>query len=352
MSDTRSPWRQLVLGDLEDISRLGEHPLLQATRLRVHGAVRALVQRFSVDVNGPDCRGRTALWLCVNARYSDMVTELLEMGADPNRADNYGVVPLMTVQNRATLLLLLRHGADPNRIAPDGRRVWEFYSSRPELMKVFCEEAGPQLTPDLDSLYLNSWYAWYTRQPDLFARDMAAIMRRNNTFLGPDRRTPLWYAASLGDATAISALVARGCDVDEGCPVPYGDRRADSPGRRYSTPLHEAVGQRKTSAVRALLRAGANPSRLDAEGETALRIAAKRGEPAVLDLLLKFDREVNAADCHGRTALWWAARRRHKNLARRLLQAGADPDIGSQGYRSARALLSRFLPDWGATATP
>ena len=76
------------------------------------------------------------------------------------------------------------------------------------------------------------------------------------------------------------------------------------------TPLHLAVITRQVKVLEALLRAGADPSRLDGEGRSPLHLAALNGDSASLRPLLAHLGEhnahlVNAHDYHGETNTTW-----------------------------------------------
>lgn len=59
------------------------------------------------------------------------------------------------------------------------------------------------------------------------------------------------------------------------------------------------------------------------EGTTLLHLASYRGHAGLIDLLLRYGALVNAATCHGATALALAARCGRVAAMRALLEAGA-----------------------------
>ncbi len=64
-----------------------------------------------------DDKGRTALNVASDSGHLDVVTVLLELGADPNIASNDGWTPLNAALDNGHLdvfKLLLELGADPN----------------------------------------------------------------------------------------------------------------------------------------------------------------------------------------------------------------------------------------------
>ncbi|XP_041970434.1 ankyrin-3-like [Aricia agestis] len=120
----------------------------------------------------------------------------------------------------------------------------------------------------------------------------------------------------------IRILLACGAKVNE--PVTQGLR-----------PLHYAVWQRHADATRLLLVRGCDPSATDDCGYSALHLAAERGFTELVRLLLASGAAVSyrpdTADDFPRTThtdepLRLAIRNKHYDVARLLLEHGADPN--------------------------
>jgi ankyrin repeat protein len=104
--------------------------------------------------------------------------------------------------------------------------------------------------------------------------DVAAANRNGST--------PLWLAASQGDAPIIAALLKGGADANEQLPL----------GRR---PLMLAARSGQVDAVRALLDGGADVNaKEDARGTTALMQAADQGHADVIAVLIERGADVAA----------------------------------------------------------
>jgi ankyrin repeat protein len=77
--------------------------------------------------------------------------------------------------------------------------------------------------------------------------------------------------------------------------------------------------------ARRLLDAGADAEAPDRTGESPLLLAARAGEPDIVEALLENGAEVDARDPHfGQTALMVAVREGRLEVAQRLIEAGAD----------------------------
>ena len=90
--------------------------------------------------------------------------------------------------------------------------------------------------------------------------------------------------------------------------------------------LVDAMADRDTARVRALLDAGLDPDAARADGATALLWAAHWDDGEAVDLLLRAGADPNAADDHGVTPLARACENASRAMVERLLAAGADPN--------------------------
>ncbi|MGH8681111.1 MAG: ankyrin repeat domain-containing protein [Burkholderiales bacterium] len=126
--------------------------------------------------------------------------------------------------------------------------------------------------------------------------------------------TGLLAAAARGDAAEIERLVARGAKVD----VRDGYAR---------TPLHVAAYGRHTDAMRALVKAGANPNALEHDRYDIVTIAAVADDLPTLKVALALGASAkNVTSRYDGTALIAAAHLGHAEVVAELIRAGAPLD--------------------------
>jgi ankyrin repeat protein len=191
------------------------------------------------SVDAKTIEGRTPLFAAATMPGGvPAMRHLLEAGADVNAATLVGTTPLFPAVNVSaeSTRLLLDHGADPNRATRAG--VTPILFTRDAAVVSLLVEKGA----------------------DLRARSKVG-------------ETALMDAAVRGDLAAAKLLLARGVDVN-------------AVDHRGYTALVLAAHFDGDAAelVRLLLAAGADPHAV-AEGETALSLAARRGETEVTRIL-------------------------------------------------------------------
>lgn len=120
-------------------------------------------------------------------------------------------------------------------------------------------------------------------------------------------------AVRSGDVKKLRSLIDQGALVN--APDPWG-----------TTPLVIAAREGQVEAVRALLKAGAEPDGRDG-GMTPLAAAALRGHAPVVRVLLRAGARPDATGLNGLTPLVSALQQGHTETVRLLLQAGASTRV-------------------------
>ena len=151
--------------------------------------------------------------------------------------------------------------------------------------------------------------------------------------------TPLMAAVQRNHATAVKFLLAHGAGVDKGAPEGF-------------TPLSLAIEEQQFDAAYALMEGGADvnaaasvhrltplmvvASELPPEADSMVRVLQQHGPMDIARALLARKAKLDATDADGVTALMIAAARDNSQMIALLIQAGANPHMKSTDGQTAR----------------
>ncbi|MGV3491733.1 MAG: ankyrin repeat domain-containing protein [Devosia sp.] len=124
----------------------------------------------------------------------------------------------------------------------------------------------------------------------------------------PDGFTPLALAAFFDNAEAFDLLLPLTTNVNAAAQNP-----------QKVAALHAAAAKRSSPMVEKLLRAGADPNQVQADGFNPLHAAAQHGDATMAGLLLLYGANVSAKTAKGEDAAALARAAGHDWLAERLL---------------------------------
>ena len=256
-------------------------------------ALRRLVSRD--DVNAVR-EGKTALHIAINApadRRDEMVSALLEAGADPSITDRKGRCPVhlaAIIDDDAVLRRLITAGSLVDVEDSDGETPLTLAASHGSwrCMRILMDQQGNG--------------------------NLSEVLH-------------LAAANAKDDPEGVEYLSRKGADVTHTAKL----------GR---TALHAAAMRGNSSIAKALIEAGAVVNAQDDFGNTALMEAARAGANGVLRCLKSYSPDPNLVDKPGRTALLVAvtSRRAEAETAKLLLDLGADPKARNRDGRTAGEL--------------
>ena len=235
--------------------------------------------------------GITELMVAVEQNDAEKVTALLAGGEDPNARNDSGATALLMASAHGSLEIvdqLLAADADPDIASNGGDTPLAIaiqYQQAAIAMALLKGGANPDVYHSADNPRL--------------------------------RKHALVRAAVLGQADVVHQMIASGVNLaDSGLEA-----------------LNGALWQRHEDVAREMIGSGVdlNAPTYDAEqyphmqtGERVLQTAAQQGLLSATRLLLEHGADVNDKNSRGQSALYFAARQNHQEVAALLLGAGAN----------------------------
>ncbi|MBX3747177.1 MAG: ankyrin repeat domain-containing protein [Verrucomicrobiae bacterium] len=317
----------------------GRLPLVAAAAEGRLGVVRALLD-WGADVHRTSPSqptGFTALHAAASEGHKAIVEALLNAGADPHRADGRGFTPLsMAIRNEVPAVLdtLLSHGADPRN-----------------------EPGAASLLAAIDRGNTN-----LIERLAQAGADLSHIVRSG----GPDGdQKPLTAALKADQRDAARTLIRLGATLDVGDLTRLiGANRSLEPDwfeellrltpseqlgpENLNGLLVEVLAKAHHDALIApLIRAGASPNAVGADGSPLWLSTVSRTSPRALEQLLAAGSDLGATNANGRTALHLAVehvwQQGETNRVRMLLDAGADPNRLNRDDETPLSLVQSLL---------
>ena len=335
--------------------------LVEAARSQDWQAVHSLLQQGGVNVNATQADGATALAWAVHWGDQDTAQRLLEAGANPDIANDYGVTPLfLAIKNRSTAmvetLLEVEGGADPNTVRWSGETALMTAAKTGQIDMVnllLAQGADVNIREPRREQSALMWAISFGH-PDV-ARELIdqgadvhsktkmrdedfspmVLDGYNTVHVGVTPRggyTPLSFAARVGDKETARLLLERGADVN-------------SNYTEHGPPLVIAAAAGQEDLALYLLEQGADPNLMLDNGMTALHYAMRDGLKLLhnLKIVKRTAKQDRGSALPGMNMY---------ELAEALLARGADPNATMKYpppvMRVVPAMISRFNMD-GAT---
>eukprot|EP00484_Ammonia_sp_Unknown_P007644 CAMPEP_0197073520 /NCGR_PEP_ID=MMETSP1384-20130603/210648_1 /TAXON_ID=29189 /ORGANISM="Ammonia sp." /LENGTH=829 /DNA_ID=CAMNT_0042512357 /DNA_START=151 /DNA_END=2637 /DNA_ORIENTATION=+ len=288
----------LLLQNHADVNQAEQrgHTPLWISALRGHvDVVRVLLSHPNIDIDYKDLSGVTALWAACQNNNSEVVELLLHPRTIvvEKQVDSHGHARGLSLSNKKQLF-------DASKMDPlsmfdnDEQKGHESDESISDLeqndsnrsnrsKKKSSKKQSPSPSPGLETQRKGA-------NPNLAKHDGC---------------TPLWIAASRGNAACMQPLINYGADLNK-------------PDRSQgATPLFVACQNGKKEAVDLLLAANADANRpRSGDGTTPLMMAAHNGHEGIVDVLLKSGADPMQANTTGLNALGCAAMQGHAEIVR------------------------------------
>jgi ankyrin repeat protein len=376
--------------------------------------------KSGADPNAADHSGFTALGFAVSTGAYEMAQLLLEHGAHTSRGAPV-LAAALAPKNRLPLVrLLVAHGADVNAgenmasdFPADKRTRGASAEDLRALNDITSTPLGAAVTQGdlaLVQFLLNigakANTARFLGMPVLSGAVMSQVWTDDPAILNAlaahglatttdEWNTALRAAAGTGEPRMVKALLEHGADpnaqgtfgpamifagpgegsalmaaaaggghirlklVDMGRAHPGSDRLPDISDAEYPA-VRKAALAADPATVRALAAHGADPNAANANGDTALIMAARAGNVPAVKALVDAGAKVEMTDANGMTPLMWAVQKSEDAAARVLLEAGADVNARAPNGANALSLavanddaaMEALIRDAGGTAPP
>jgi ankyrin repeat protein len=272
------------------------------------------------DINTPEADGSTPLLWAANLNDEDLAARLLRAGADPKSRNKLGSTPLAEAafnSNTALIKSLLDAGADPNAAGPDGQTPLM-------LVARTANVAAAKLLLDKGA------------EP--------------NATEAQKSQTPLMWAAASSQGAMVRLLLDRGAApdtksaIDLMTPLVSGEPRAQPRSPGGMTAMLFAVREGCLECVHALFEHGATVDLPDPEGVTPLISSLFNAHFDVAKYLIDKGANVDRWDWWGRSPLYLA-------VDYNTLPHGGRPDQPSLDDTLPIEIV-RILLDKGANPNP
>ncbi|MEG0949651.1 MAG: ankyrin repeat domain-containing protein [Bacteroidales bacterium] len=213
--------------------------------------------------------------------YDEIISLLLEAGADINALNSAGFTPFQVLM------------------------ICEHYS--PLIVGQMIQAGARVGTPLHQAILLND-----PVETEQLIRNRKFVDAADD--LG---NTPLHLVVAVNNSALIVPLLEAGAPID-------------AFDMYETTPLQEACAMGQLYAASLLMNNGANPEHPDYNGRSALIFAAGNAHYELTDMLLQTGVAINQADHFGNTALHYAYENEEFEIADLLLQYGADDALKNE----------------------
>lgn len=290
-----------------------ESPMAIAARNGLHD-LAALYIRYGADCNVLLPSGDTPFMLAINKRASEAFLRfMLASGADVNGKTRAGKTPLfeaVSLRRTDIVSLLLDHGANPNLAGPK-HPLWPATYDSTTLRLLISRGAKPGMTPGIMELAAS-------------LNNIRSVRILLEAGVDPNSKkdgiyTPLCSAIRDDRADIVSLLLENKADPN-------------IPASEY--PAFKCITHNHLHFLEPLVRAGVNLGEPKGILETAV---AHNSQEAVMFLIRK-DVDVNARTPTGHTPLTTAIRDNRPHMIDVLLAHGADPTLRGEDWPLSMAI--------------
>lgn len=301
-------------------SRRGQTALMWAVAEKHAAIVRALIERGAdvhastnvrTDIYDRTLGGFTPLLFAARVGDLESARILLDAGADVNEATpetGNTLVVASASHHEELALFLLENGANPNAADEYGMTALH-HAIQKGIANLSAVEYKPALMPPPNQSALVRALLAQGADPNARIKKdytLSVAPYRHTSPVSIVGATPFFLAAAAGDANIMRILVERGANPL----LEAGESMQPLMVAAGMTRLVDFLPGEESShleAVKLALGLGANINEANQAGQTALHAAASAGADAIVEFLVDQGAQVNAKDQLGRTPWSMAA---------------------------------------------
>jgi ankyrin repeat protein len=260
----------------------GDAQLAGVIKSGQRAAALELIAKKSADVNAAEADGSTPLLWAANLNDTDLVSRLLNAGANPNVRNQLGSTPLAEAAfsaNTAMVKALLDAGADPNATCADGQTPLMLIARTADVAaaKLLLEKgANPNLKEAQREQTALMWAAASSQSPMM--RELLVHGAEVDSRSATDLMTPLVSSEPRAQPRPPGGMTAMLFAAREGCidcvrALAEDGAKLDLPDPEGVTPLISAIFNAHFDVAKYLIEKGATVDRWDWWGRTPLYLA-------------------------------------------------------------------------------
>ncbi len=279
-------------------------------------AARTLIDR-GADVNAKDSTMQSAYLIATSEGYLDLLRLTLAHGAEVNDKDSWNGTGLIRAAERGHHLVvgeLVQAGVDKNHVNRIGYQalheaVWLGRNSAAYVDTVrVLVGGGVELTRPSATERLTPLQMARSRGYD---RLEAVLVKATEAKDVADPEAELLRAADAGDADRVALALRAGADIE-----------AHDAAKR--TALLLAATHDRVEVARLLVALGASPDALDDRHDTPWLVTGVTGSVAMLEALLPANPDLTIRNRFGGVSVIPASERGHVDYVRRVVRTGID----------------------------
>ena len=303
---------RLLIGGNEIVYKEEEEDQNSFSRYLIRGVIdeKVDVVKFILSLDTVLVDISSCIEAAVESGNIEMVSILLESGANPNIIGNKGSTPLQRASKDGHIAIvekLIKYKADPNQVAIDGATALMLASNYNhfDILNILLS-AGAQVNKAM----ADGWTALMFACDQNYIKIVQRLLKAGadpNVSTHSSKCSPVYFATSkYSDPSVLLALAEAGADLNV---TTYTG----------ATPLVIASQLGFETTVEVLLNLRASLDRQTKHGFTALMAAAHKGHVGIAENLLLAGADTQITDTNGRTALDWSLQSKHPEITQLLL---------------------------------